>query len=256
VPHVRRWLKSVARPREFAEPFAGGGIVGLSVLFDGFADALTLVELDEEVGAVWQVILNGCAAELCDRIMSFVPTRKSAIGILARSPRTLLDRAFATILKNRLQRGGIIAPGASLMREGENGNGIRSRWYPETLKKRILAIHGESDRISFLAGDGIEFIRNNAHRRDMAFLIDPPYTVAARRLYTHSVIDHAKLFEATANVRGNFLMTYDDTQEIRDLAQRHGYDTETVPMKSTHHLLMKELLIARNLDWCRSEAFR
>ncbi len=35
VPHIRRWLVSLPqKPAEFVEPFAGGGIVGLSVVFD------------------------------------------------------------------------------------------------------------------------------------------------------------------------------------------------------------------------------
>src|SRR6266436_534201 len=60
VPRVRRWLASLSsRPKEFCEPFAGGGIVGLSVLFENSVDSLTLIELDENVAAVWQTILNG-----------------------------------------------------------------------------------------------------------------------------------------------------------------------------------------------------
>jgi DNA adenine methylase len=48
--------------------------------------------------------------------------------------------AFATIIKNRVNRGGILANGASFIKNGENGKGITSRWYPETLRRRILAI--------------------------------------------------------------------------------------------------------------------
>lgn len=251
VPHIRRWIASVPKPREFAEPFAGGGIVGLSVLFESLADSLTLIELDEEVSAVWQSILNGCAVKLCDRITSYTPTRKSAKEIISAPPKTLLDRAFATILKNRLQRGGILAAGASLMRDGENGRGIRSRWYPHTLKKRILAINDVRHRIRFVHGNGIDFIRYSAHRRDVAYFIDPPYKIAGRRLYTHSLIDHAQLFEVTARARGDFLMSYDDAPEIRQLAKQHGFDMETVAMKNTHHTVMTELLVGRDLNWIR-----
>src|SRR5204863_4391708 len=50
---------------------------------------------------------------------------------------------------------------------------------------------------------------------------------------------------------GNFLMTYDDADEIRKLARRHGFEVETVAMKNTHHTEMTELLISRSLDWAR-----
>ena len=87
------------------------------------------------------------------------------------------------------------------------------------------------------------------------FFIDPPYTAgkngkrAGQRLYTHNQLDHRQLFELVRHIRGDFLMTYDNAQEVRDLALQHGLDTRLVPMKNTHHAKMTELLIGRNLDW-------
>jgi len=47
-------------------------------------------------------------------------------------------------------------------------------------------------------------------------------------------------------------MTYDEAQPIRDLAEQFGYDVHTVLMKNTHHRVMRELLIGRNLAWARA----
>lgn len=252
VPHVRRWLKSLPElPYEFAEPFAGGAIVGLSVLFEGLAERLTLVELDRNVAAVWQTILGGNAEELTRRIISFKLTRKAALEVLQSHPADVLERAFVSIVRNRVQRGGIMAPGASLMKAGENGRGLRSRWYPETLKKRILAIAEKRDRMSFIHGDGIQYIRERAERTDLVFFVDPPYTVAGRRLYVHSELDHEELFQVVSKVRGEFLMTYDNARPIRELARKFGFDIQEVVMKNTHHEVMSELLIGTNLNWSR-----
>ena len=38
-------------------------------------------------------------------------------------------------------------------------------------------------------------------------------------------------------------MTYDNVKEVRQLADKFGFDTETVAMKNTHHAKMTELLI-------------
>jgi DNA adenine methylase len=46
--------------------------------------------------------------------------------------------AFQTILKNRTLHGGILAEGSGFIKYGENGKGIRSRWYPATLAKRLV----------------------------------------------------------------------------------------------------------------------
>ena len=47
-------------------------------------------------------------------------------------------------------------------------------------------------------------------------------------------------------------MTYDNAEEVVELANEFGFDTELVAMKNTHHAEMKELLIGKNLDWARS----
>ncbi len=251
VPHIRKWLSSIERPAEFAEPFAGGGIVALSVLFDDLADRITLIELDRSIAAVWKVILNGKGAALADRIISFKVSEPTVREILSAQHRNLFDLAFATILRNRMQRGGIMAPGAALMKEGENGKGLRSRWYAQTLKNRIVDIVQKKAFIKFIQGDGIAFMHQNASRPDIAYLIDPPYTVAGRRLYAHSEIDHEQLFKAVEKLEGDFLMTYDNVPPVRELAKAHGLDTQEIAMKNTHHAVMSELLIGRNLAWAR-----
>lgn len=253
VPRIRQWLTHLKpRPSTLGEPFAGGGIVGLSALFEGLVDTLTLVERDENVGSVWQMILNGKADQLVERIKSFEIDESAVRNLLSCEPRNLFERAFATIVRNRVQRGGIMAPGASLMKEGENGRGVASRWYVDTICKRITAIAERKNHIKFIQGDGIQFIRENTHCPNMVFFIDPPYTVAGRRLYLYSEIDHEELFQVTASVKGDFLMTYDNAEPVRGLAERFGFDTREVAMKSTHHAVMSELLIGRDLAWIRT----
>jgi DNA adenine methylase len=252
VPTIREWLDSLSeKPAEFTEPFGGGAIVGLSVIFENLAQQLVIVEKDKDVGAVWSTVLNGKGPELADRIIQFKVSEDTVRRVLDAKPATLLDRAFATIVRNRMQRGGIMAPGASLMKSGENGRGLMSRWYADTLRDRILDIDAKKERIRFICGDGIEYIKANAARTNIVFFIDPPYTVAGRRLYAHSDLDHENLFRITAKVSGDLLMTYDNVQAIRELARDYEFDMQEIAMKNTHHELRSELLIGRNLDWVR-----
>lgn len=65
-----------------------------------------------------------------------------------------------------------------------------------------------------------------------------------RRLYLHNKVDHARLFAVAAKAKGPVILTYDDTSEIRDLAKRHYYKIEPVPMKNTHHAVMYELVVS------------
>lgn len=256
VPKIRQWLTSLPdRPKELIEPFAGGAIVGLTVAFEKLADHITLVELDEQVGAVWQTVLSDNAECLAERIVSFCMTGENVERALSKPALNLCERAFQTILKNRVNRGGILAPGAGKVKEGENGKGLTSRWYPTTLRQRILDIVAVRERISFCQGDGLQAIRQNATDKDVAFFIDPPYTAGGKRaggrLYLHSELNHEELFAEVNKIRGDFLMTYDDAPPVRALANQYGFDMCTIPMKSTHHAEMVELLIGRNLDWAQ-----
>lgn len=265
VPYIRRWLASQMRqhfdlvpihPVSLIEPFAGGGIVSLTCVAEGLTDCVTMVEIDEDVAAVWQTILSDeDEGWLAHEIMSFELTVENVEACLVRTELTLREQAFRTILRNRVQRGGILAPGAGLMKNGENGKGIGSRWYPATLRKRIEDIVKLRDRISFVRGDGLKLLRENAGRADTVFFIDPPYTVAGKkagsRLYRYADVDHEELFEIARGLRGDFLMTYDDVEGARALARKHGFDMHTIPMKNTHHAKMTELLIGRDLEWLR-----
>jgi DNA adenine methylase len=252
VPYVRLWLRSLLSPaRELIEPFVGGGVVGLTAAFEGLARKVTMVELDSDVAAVWKTVLGGDAEWLAKRIASFDPTFASVREALTNTARSERERAFCTILRNRVQRGGILAPGAGLMKYGENGKGLRSRWYPETLCRRIRDIAAIRGRIKFHHGDGVKYIERNLDRQGAAFFLDPPYVIAGRRLYRHSVINHEELFSLAKRIVGQFLMTYDDSQEIRRLVVKFRFDCETIPMRNTHNATVLELLIGRDLGWLR-----
>lgn len=256
VPRVRQWLSSrPSRPHTLVEPFAGGAIIGLTAAAERLVDHVELVELDEAVAAVWQTIIhdNGGAEWLGERICAFNVTIEAVQEIVATNDLSTRERAFQTILRNRVNRGGILAPGAGLIKYGEAGKGILSRWYPETLRKRILEISQYRDRITFTHGDGVAVLRAHATEDDTVFFIDPPYTAskkrAGSRLYTFSELNHEELFAATTAVRGDFLLTYDNAAEVQMLADWHGLETRAMAMKNTHHAKMTELLIGRDLSW-------
>jgi DNA adenine methylase len=250
VPRARLWLtKRAGADTELIELFAGGAIISLTAACEDLVKQATLVELDEGVAAVWEVIFGGDAEWLTKRIMTFDLTPASAREAIALADRSKRDLAFATIVKNRVNRGGILADGASFVNYGENGKGIRSRWYPTTLKRRIQEIARVSHKLRIIHGDAFEVCIANEQRTDVVYFIDPPYVKAGQRLYRYSEIDHDALFDRVARLCGDFLMTYDDHPEVRELAARFGFEMRSVPMKTTHHDKKMELLIGKDLSW-------
>ncbi len=72
VPLARRWWRSLERkPKLLVESFAGGGIIGLTAVFEGFVDHVVLVEKDPEVAAVWKCVFSPNFGELANRILAF-----------------------------------------------------------------------------------------------------------------------------------------------------------------------------------------
>jgi DNA adenine methylase len=92
VPSIQQWLHSQGGSgKELIEPFAGGGIVSLKAVCENLVDRVTMVEKDDG-GAEW----------LGDAIMGFQLTAESARRAIAQADESLESRAFATIIKNRV----------------------------------------------------------------------------------------------------------------------------------------------------------
>lgn len=212
-----------------------------------------MVELDAEISAVWETILDGQANWLASKILHFEMSRENALQELSQERKLTKEKAFQTIIKNRTFHGGILAAGAGLLKNGESGKGVLSRWYPKTLAKRLAEIELVRHRLIFEHGNAFDALFRYRDARDAVFFIDPPYTAggkkAGSRLYTHSDIDHDALFSACKKLKGDFIMTYDNSDEVKTLAEKYGFQAKPIPMKNTHHAAMTELVIGRNLIW-------
>jgi DNA adenine methylase len=148
--------------------------------------------------------------------------------------------------------GGILAEGSRFIRHGENGKGIGSRWYAKTLAQRLVDLNHVVSRIDFRCDDGLKVMVEFASREDAIYFVDPPYTAggkkAGKRLYKHHQIDHEHLFTICESLVGDFLMTYDEAEEVKEMARRHGFQMRLIPMKNTHHTTMRELVMGRDLS--------
>ena len=252
IPCVRTWLQSQPKkPRVLIEPFAGGASIALTAVAEDLVSRARFAEIDEDVAAVWKCALSSRNAALCRKLAEFTVTKTAAKSLFASvlRSRNETDRALSVLVRNRLSHGGILAPGAGLLRKGEAGRGLHSRWYPITLVKRLHDIHGLRNRLSFSHADGFDLLHLHRTQTTTVAFVDPPYVVNGRRLYRHWDMDHERLFTVMSEFAGEFLMTYDDAPEIRSLARRFKFKTCEVAMKTTKHATKRELIIGRDLGW-------
>lgn len=251
IPHVEAWLSRHDRPhRWLLEPFCGGGIVSLSAVMEGWVGHCVMAEIDRDVAALWHAVLRH-GTDLSRMVKQFKISRDAVEALSRVVPADVLEHGFRTLVLNRTRRGGILAPGAAFTKNGENGKGVASRWYPETIANRIEAISAHADRIRFMEGSGMDLLEVmlGAGDRSIAVFADPPYTAggkrAGRRLYAHHAIDHARLFAMLDDSSAEFLMTYDEAPEIVDLIRKHEFRAVRVLMKNGHHNKIPELVITR-----------
>ena len=251
IPHIRAWLGGLnSKPRLLIEPFAGGGIVSLTAVMEGLVERCLMAELDRDVAAFWHAALR-FGPSMKERVLSFDPTRHSVQTLANRQPCDVVEHGFRTLVLNRTRRGGILAPGASLHRLGESGKGIRSRWYPDTIAKRLDEIGAHEKQIGFCETEGTQLLESLLDRStsDTVAFVDPPYTAggkrAGRRLYAHNEVDHPALFQILADSEAEFLMTYDFAPPIVKLTEKHRFNAVQVTMKNTYHAKVPELVITR-----------
>ena len=249
VPTARKWFAQADVDSLFIEPFAGGGIIALTAVAEHFFNHVTMVELDNDMAAAWETILSDDCQWLIKQISNFTVTADSINTAIGHANDGMKEHGFATIIRNRTNHGGILAKGSGVIKTGENGRGLSSRWYPGTLIKRIADINRMRERITFIHGDAFEIMEQHLYDNNCFLFIDPPYTVAGRRLYNHFEVDHRKIFELASQMNGHFLLTYDDTPEVRGWAEEFGVPYITIPMQTTHLVTKNELLISDSFNW-------
>ncbi|HBP53631.1 MAG TPA: DNA methyltransferase [Synechococcus sp. UBA8638] len=249
IPHIRKWLSGPPTPL-LMEPFAGGGVVSLTAVMEGRAARALMVDLDRDVAAFWRTALDH-SEDLIARILAFSPERDGVEQLARQAPQSVVDHGFRTLVLNRTRRGGVLAPGASLTRHGENGGGLCSRWYPDTLAKRLRDIAHHADQLLFYEGDGVGILDTFAEYPGTRFFVDPPYTAAGgkragSRLYRHNTVDHERIFHGLARSHADFLMTYDYSSQVVELIRQHHFHAVVVDMKNGHHARIPELVITRD----------
>lgn len=249
IPHIRMWISLIEpRPRVLLEPFCGGAIVTLTAIMENLVERCLMAELDLDIADFWYTVLRHGPA-MQKRIMDFKPTTDAVVQLKSSDPLYVTERGFRSLVLNRTQRQGILAPGSSHLRLGENGKGLFSRWYPETISRRIGDIFQVSNKIEFFHSDGMDLLSRWSCVKDAVAFIDPPYTAgkksAGKRLYRHHEIDHEKLFRILGDGSIDFMMTYDHVPEIIDLVNQHGFSAIKVSMDRVHRDLPPELVITR-----------
>jgi DNA adenine methylase len=210
----------------YAEPYAGGASLALSLLFGERVAEIHLNDLDRSVWAFWK-----CAVEYSTELIARVRATNVSIDEwhvqrevqVNKCRASVLDLGFSTFFLNRTNRSGIIAGGV-VGGKGQSGRWkLDARFNKQDLVERLERIALYKSRIHVTRLDALAFIARRGEslppKRSLMYL-DPPYFVKGQDLYMNAYRpgDHAAVADAVMQqIKVPWLVSYDDVPEIRNL---------------------------------------
>jgi DNA adenine methylase len=219
----------------YAEPYAGGSGLALTLLFEGHASEIHLNDLDRSIWAFWNSVLTETDA-LVEKIMDTPVTieewHQQRNIYLNPNTHDDLSVGFSTFFLNRTNRSGIIKGAGVIGGLEQTGDyKIDCRFNREDLSRRIRRIEKYKARIHLSQLDALEFMKTmDATLPDRSlFCIDPPYFNKGSSLYTsfYQPDDHRAVSEAVLELERPWILTYDNTPEISQLykaRRQFGFD--------------------------------
>ncbi|MEC4591909.1 DNA adenine methylase [Nitrospirillum amazonense] len=209
----------------YAEPFAGGCGLALSLLYGGHVADIHINDIDPSIWAFWHCVLN-TTNELIEKIKSTPVTveewRKQRNIHQNALSHSILDRGFSAFFLNRTNRSGIISGAGVIGGLSQNGTyKIDCRYNKDNLTKRILRISKYKDRIHLTNMDAQDFLKvsSKSLNGNILFCIDPPYFKKGADLYTsfYNYADHCGLSGDVLALEKPWIVTYDNASEIQEL---------------------------------------
>ncbi len=186
----------------YAEPYAGGCGLALSLLFGGFVSDIHVNDIDPAIWSFWYSVLNHTDEFI--RLIEKTPVnvkewkRQRQIIQSVETGSDAMTLGFAAFFLNRTNRSGIIKRGGVIGGLEQDGNyEIDCRFNKDELTRRILRIAKYRSRINLYRKDAIKFIDHVQKKLpSQTFLyLDPPYFHKGSQLYTsfYKNKDHQKV---------------------------------------------------------------
>ena len=209
----------------YAEPYAGGCGLALSLLYGGYVADIHVNDIDPSVWSFWHCALtetDALVALVEDTAVTTEEWRRQRDIHRAMDKRDPLALGFSAFFLNRTNRSGVIGSGGVIGGLNQTGNyPIDCRFQREDLVRRIRRVSRYRERIHLTSLDALEFLSRceGSLPANSLLFVDPPYFNKGSILYTsfYKPDDHATLAAKMLTVDWPWLVTYDDVPEIRRL---------------------------------------
>lgn len=209
---------------EYAEVYAGGAAVALSLLYEGYVRRIHINDVDPAVHAFWATALDH-TDELVRRVRDADVSMEEwhrQRAILRSDDSDPIDLGFAALFLNRTNRSGILT-GGPIGGYAQAGTWrLDARFRRDDLTHRIEKVGRHRERVELHQLDAAEFLTAivpTLPERSLVYL-DPPYYIKGQEeLYANSYRpdDHAGIATLVKALERPWMVSYDDVPEIREL---------------------------------------
>lgn len=209
----------------YAEPYAGGCSVALSLLFGQYASKIYINDIDKDIFDFWSTVLNdpdGLSQKIRDAKLDMDEWKRQRLFLdNKKDEHSQLERAFAAFYLNRTNRSGIIRGGVIGGQKQTGKWKIDARFNKDNLIQRIEKIARQKDQIAISNHDARIFLRDvvpTMGQRSLTYL-DPPYYDKGNGLYTNAYDHngHADVAGDVAGLKSPWLVSYDNMDKIREM---------------------------------------
>lgn len=207
---------------EYREPFFGGGSVGIYLaqnLLHQKQKRFFANDFNQDVYCFWNILKtqNQALINAIQNIKKYYDSgRELYESILSRRNENLSDfqRAVDFFVLNRITFSGVVDCGGYSQKAFESRftqSSIERLKNMDTILQNFIFSHESYENLLLKEG------------KDVFIFLDPPYYSATKsRLYgkkgdLHTSFNHQKLCENLKNTKHKFLLTYDDSELIRNL---------------------------------------
>lgn len=208
----------------YIEPFAGGSAISWYLLLEGHVSKVYINDLNDSIHAFWFCVLNK-TSELCELIDTTDVTmdewyKQKDIQVKGLDA-GVLELGFSTLFLNRTNHSGVIKGGVIGGKSQAGNYKLNCRYSKPSLIAKIKAIAKHKDNIMLSNLDAVDFLQQVVSNVELKCLVnlDPPYYVKGKGLYQNFFVhdDHYRLFEEVKKIQQPWIVTYDDTVEIREI---------------------------------------
>jgi DNA adenine methylase len=235
---------------KFVEPFCGGASVSIAFLENNIVESVVLNDADSLIASVWACIFNVEDAKWLSGQVETIPlTLEEWKKQKALQPSNYREAGLKGLYLNRTSFNGIIHKAGPIGGWDQKKRTLSVRFNRERLSQRILELSELSDSVEVFNESWRSVCSRMSKSKNPFFYLDPPYYYKAEQLYgqVFKKKEHEEFRDFLFQFEKPWLLSYDDTSEIRELYHAQGLQARVVDSTYSTHPLGGALYIGREL---------